>query len=364
MNEKPGILYVDDEEQNLLVFKSAMRRNYKVHTASSGRQGLRILRDEDIKVIVADQRMPQMTGVQFLEATLDEFSNCTRIILTGYSDLDAVINAINCGRVYEYVTKPWDEQALRLTLDRAIEHGELQSQNRQLVANLEERLAEQARTLDVFQRYVPASVVDQVLRSARTGGANLLEAEHRIVSVLFTDLVGFTAMSAQRDSKDVVRFLNRYFTAMNECVDANKGTVLQYLGDGLLAVFGAPLSTIDNPGNAVNCAFAMQERLIELNAELKNTFGVEAKIGIGINSGEVFVGNIGAAHRMAYTAIGDTVNVASRIADVAKLDPAGPLVDQSTAEAIAPDFELVPLDPVKVKGKEEPLELCRVISRR
>ena len=102
-----NILYVDDEENNLTSFKATFRKYYNVYTAQSGREGMNILREHDIKVVITDQRMPEMTGVQFLEAIIHEFPFTIRMILTGFSDIESIIKAINTGRVYRYITKPW-----------------------------------------------------------------------------------------------------------------------------------------------------------------------------------------------------------------------------------------------------------------
>ncbi|HWP46570.1 MAG TPA: ATP-binding protein [Candidatus Limnocylindrales bacterium] len=135
--KKYKILYVDDELHNLTTFKETFRKEYEVFTALSGDEGLNILRKEkDIALIITDQRMPHMTGVQFLEKTIPEFPDTIRMILTGFTDIEALIDAINTGRVYRYITKPWDENELRITLKRALEAYELSRQNKKLIEDL------------------------------------------------------------------------------------------------------------------------------------------------------------------------------------------------------------------------------------
>ncbi len=135
--KKYKILYVDDELHNLTTFKETFRKEYEVFTALSGDEGLNILRKEkDIALIITDQRMPHMTGVQFLEKTIPEFPDTIRMILTGFTDIEALIDAINTGRVYRYITKPWDENELRITLKRALEAYELSQQNKKLIEDL------------------------------------------------------------------------------------------------------------------------------------------------------------------------------------------------------------------------------------
>jgi serine phosphatase RsbU (regulator of sigma subunit) len=134
----PPILYVDDEQDNLTVFNSAFRRDYEVHLATSGAEGLEILKKHEIQLIITDQRMPEMTGIQFLEKIIPEYPDCIRMILTGFSDIEAIIQAINTGRVYRYITKPWSKEELKMNIDKALETYHLREQNRQLIEDLKE----------------------------------------------------------------------------------------------------------------------------------------------------------------------------------------------------------------------------------
>jgi len=138
-NEKPRVLYVDDERNNLTTFKSTFRREFSIFTAESGDEGKTILDKEKIDVIITDQRMPGMTGVQFLESVLGESESPvvpSRILLTGYSDIDAVIDAINKGKVFAYLNKPWNEEELRKTILEAYDIFKLQNQKNELTKSL------------------------------------------------------------------------------------------------------------------------------------------------------------------------------------------------------------------------------------
>lgn len=123
------ILFVDDEEQNLISFNASFRREYKIFTAKSGDEALKILAKENIDLIITDQRMPKMTGVELLEQIVPDYPQTIRILLTGYSDIDAVIEAINTGRIFRYITKPWDERELRMTIENARQLHGLQREN-------------------------------------------------------------------------------------------------------------------------------------------------------------------------------------------------------------------------------------------
>ncbi|HEY1038977.1 MAG TPA: response regulator, partial [Bacteroidia bacterium] len=150
------ILYVDDEEDNLVVFKSAFRRNYNVLTATSAAEGLEIVKHQAVDMIITDQRMPLMTGIQFLKSLPEDIMSI-RMILTGYSDIEAVIEAINTGKVYKYITKPWNKDELQITLDKALETLDLKRKNIELVNNLKsanEKLEQKVkdRTLELEQK--------------------------------------------------------------------------------------------------------------------------------------------------------------------------------------------------------------------
>ena len=116
-----NILYVDDESNNLVSFKAVFRIKYNVYTAISGEEAVKILRNNSVNIIITDQRMPQMTGVEFLESILDEFPDPIRILLTGYADMNAVIDAVNKGKIFHYLSKPWNEEELDLTINRAFD---------------------------------------------------------------------------------------------------------------------------------------------------------------------------------------------------------------------------------------------------
>jgi len=129
-----NILYIDDLEANLEIFKLAYRKYYNIHLAMSIKAGMEILHNNEIKVLITDQRMPEMTGVEFLVKTIDIYPDIPRIILTAYADVDDVIDAINKGNVYRYMLKPWKIEDLKLTIDKAVETYNLKFQNRKLIA--------------------------------------------------------------------------------------------------------------------------------------------------------------------------------------------------------------------------------------
>ncbi len=212
------------------------------------------------------------------------------------------------------------------------------------------RLAREEVARANYSRFMPEYVVKQLLDnpdSFRLGGVN------QTITILFADIRGFTTMSERENPEKVVSLLNRYFTAMTEIIFAHGGTLDKYIGDGLMAIFGAPTATPSDALNAVKAAVAMQKRLVSLNEELTAAGFSRIGVGIGLHTGEAIIGYIGSEKRSEYTAIGDTVNVASRLEGIAK--GAEILLSEATAEASGRVFPLTPREPIAVKNRVQPV---------
>jgi adenylate cyclase len=217
---------------------------------------------------------------------------------------------------------------------------------------------ERVRTHDTFSRFVPEAVVNQVLE--RTGGELRLGGELVEGTAMFTDLRGFTTFSEGLDAEEVIGLLNGYLGEISDAVLANGGTLVSYLGDGLMAVFGAPLPQEDHADRALAAAREMLEvRLPQYNETLRaQGFERGFKMGIGLNSGPFMSGNVGSQRRLEYTAIGDTINTASRIEGMTKGTPYALYLADSTREALTrPADDLVYIDEMPVRGRTHPIKL-------
>lgn len=354
-----SILYVDDEQQNLISFKATFRREYTIYTALGGQEGIELLRKHDIQLIITDQRMPGMTGVQFLEKTLAEFPDTVRMVLTGFSDMEAIIDVINSGRIFRYITKPWDEHELRMTIENARQMHGLQSKNKQLLSELQGKMEEQERTLKLFMQYVPESVVERALQDT---AESIFEGEIRELTVLFCDIRGFTPMSEQLSPREVVGFLNDYYAMMTQVVKRHGGTVNQFVGDEVFASFGAPIAIDQHEQRAVRCAIEMMEKLAELNQSYKERMGREVEMGIGINTGEAVAGNLGSEDKISYSVTGDTVNTGKRIETLSKEVPNSILISNSVYEAVSDIINVKVWDPIEVKGKRDKIQVYEVLG--
>lgn len=210
-----------------------------------------------------------------------------------------------------------------------------------------------------FSKYVAKSVVDRILQhqdGLKLGG------EKKIVTVFFSDIRGFTPMSEVLSAEEVVHILNEYFTAMSNIIFKFEGTLDKFMGDAIMAIYGAPIDMPDHAERAVMTALAMSEKMKELQAKWRAEGKREVSIGIGINTGEVVVGNIGSMERMEYTAIGDNVNLTQRLESVAEKGQI--LISASTYERVKHKVHAVMLDPIKVKGKTEKVIAYNVESLR
>jgi adenylate cyclase len=218
-----------------------------------------------------------------------------------------------------------------------------------------ERLAKEEVARANYSRFLPEYVVKQMLEnpeSFKLGGVT------QTITVLFADIRGFTRISEHAAPEQIVQLLNRYFSAMTDIIFAHGGTLDKYLGDGLMALFGAPTVTPKDAANAIAAAVAMQRRMLSINDELRAEGFPEIGIGIGLHTGEVIVGYIGSERRSEYTAIGDAVNTSSRLESNAKAGEI--LVSEVTAQAARSRYQLAPRDPITVKNREQPVPLFEV----
>ena len=220
-----------------------------------------------------------------------------------------------------------------------------------------EDITEQSKIKNTFKRYVSKSVVDQLLdddQKLNLGG------EERDVTVLFSDIRGFTAMSEKMKPKEVVSTLNSYFSEMIDIIFKFDGTLDKIVGDELMVVFGAPIARDNDAERAVQTAIGMVESLKKFNDKRVKKGKVPINAGIGINKGKVISGNIGSKDQMDYTVIGDTVNLGARLCSFA--GPLKIIVSKSVKDEIGDNYKTRKLEPIKVKGKRKPVEIFKVLT--
>lgn len=212
-----------------------------------------------------------------------------------------------------------------------------------------------------LERYVSKQIAERIISNDATGEIRF-QPEKREVTLVFSDVRGFTTLAESLTPEEMVEILNRYFTKMIDIIFKYGGTLDKFIGDAIMAMFGAPASTGDDPGNAVMAAIEMQESLIAFNEEQTKLGKPLLKVGIGVNSGIVVVGNIGSDQRMEYTAIGDSVNLASRLEGANKEYGTQIMISEWTQEKVNSKVISRELDLIRVKGKEKPVKVFEVVA--
>ena len=352
-------LVVDDDAMNRIVLQRSLEREgHAVRVAADGRAALELLRSEPFDVVLLDVLMPEMDGFELLELIQsdDELRQTPVIMISALEDMASVVRCIELG-AEDYLPKPFDPVLLRARTNACLTKKRLRDVERKY---LEER---HQRVRDLFTRFVPEAVVDEVLEHA---GEDLrLGGQRRTATVMFCDLRDFTTFAEARPPELVVDVLNRYLSAMSDVILRHGGTLIGFQGDGIMAVFGAPIEQPDHADRALSATREMVgEALDGFNAWLHaEVTGESFRIGVGLNSGVTMAGNVGSERRLEYTVIGDTVNTASRLEAMTKDMSHMVLMSDSTRAMLTravPD--LVEVDTREVRGRRFPVVLWSIES--
>jgi adenylate cyclase len=219
---------------------------------------------------------------------------------------------------------------------------------------------ERSRVTGIFGRFVPKAVVDQMLA---TGEEVKLGGERMDISLIFVDIRGFTTLSEKLEPEQVIQFLNEYLDVCTKAIFKFNGTLDKFIGDGVMAIFGAPIRYDNHAEMAVRAALEMKKQTAMLEARLMEKLGFTVRFGVGINCGPAIVGNIGSEElRLDYTAIGDTVNLTARLESNAK--PGEILISDNIYERVSHLFEIESMGEIKVKGKELPVTIYQVHAEK
>jgi adenylate cyclase len=301
------ILAVDDEPDFELLIKQRFRRQirdeeFEFRFAHHGEEALTALSAEpDIELMLLDINMPVMDGLTLLNELRERQLPVQAIIVSAYGDMTNLRAAMNRG-AFDFVTKPVDLSDLEITVRKALANiAKARDMDRRRMA------AERAR--NNLSRYFSPNIVELLAAQDEPLGAGRRET----VAVLFADIVAFTRMAEVMAPEDVLALLREFHARMTAQIFASGGTVDQYMGDGIFAVFGAPAASPDDAANALNCAEMMLNALQRWNDEREREGDARLDIGIGLNYGPVVLGDVGSEHSMSFTAIGDTVNTAARL---------------------------------------------------
>ena len=317
MNAEDGrVLVVDDDPVNRAILVGSLEaQGYGAGMAADGREALRMLRTGGFDVVLLDLVMPVMDGFEVLRTMKSDerLRSIPVIVVSALEEMESVVRCIEMGAA-DYLAKPFDPILLRARLRASLASKRLDDVVAAHLLEIEE-LAEQLQTKnrfiqETFGRYLSEAVVSELLESPdglRLGG------EKRKVTMLMSDLRGFSAIAERLEPEQVVRVINNYLGTMADVILAWDGTIDEFIGDSVLGFFGAPVARPDDARRALACALAMQKGMEGVNARNRSEGLPAVEMGIAVHTGEVVVGNIGSDKRAKYGVVGSPVNLTARI---------------------------------------------------
>ena len=325
------LLVVDDNKVNrLLLTRSLELQGHRVASAENGRIALEMLRSESFDLMLLDMEMPELDGFGVLEQMVgDNKLRDFPVIVT--SSLEGVAHVARCIELGadDYLPKPVNPVLLKARINSSLEKKRLREQQKELV-----------------RRFATSEVAEDLQQSGFSLGGRRVSC-----TVMFSDIRSFTSLVESQTPEETIELLNSYYALMFDAISGHGGVVNQMIGDGLMAIFGAPLPLADAPLAAVRAALDMQEMIEMFNVERVALDKEPIRIGIGIASGEVVAGYTGTQQRATYTCIGDTVNLAARLEAHTKVAGRGILLDGDTQAALGERVPSEAMGAVQFKGK-------------
>ena len=337
----PGtILVVDDNRVNSLLLSRVLeQQGHAVVFAVHGREALDMLRGRDFDLMLLDVLMPELDGYQVLaELKLDPHLRDIPVIMTSSVDeLDSVVKCVEMG-AEDYLIKPINAVLLNARITASLEKKRLRDLQRELIST-----------------FATKEVAEDLLTSGFSLGGKHVDA-----SALFCDIRSFTTIVEAREPAETIELLNDYYTLMMDAIGGEGGIVNQMVGDGLMAIFGAPLPRLGHRQRAVVAARQMVELIRLFNEEQAAQGKLQIQIGIGIASGPVVAGYTGTLQRATYTCVGDTVNVAARLESHTKVVNQPILIDEHTRRGLDDVIAVEAQGDLLVKGKTRPVKVYSV----
>ncbi len=348
-DQPASILVVDDIELNRsMLSRRLKKKGFEVEMAEGGKEALEMLDNGAFDLVLLDIMMPDVSGYEVLEEVRKTRTplELPIIMATAKDQGEDIVGAFKLG-ANDYITKPIDFPVALARIETQLSRKRAMEQSRRLTAELERHNQFIRKT---FGRYLSKEVVESILSTPeglRLGG------EKRTITILMSDLRGFSALSEKHDPEQVVAMLNSYLGEMTEIVTHCNGTIDEFIGDAILALFGAPISRENDAERAIACALQMQLAMKEVNARNREKGFPDLEMGIALNTGECVVGNIGSQQRAKYGVVGSHVNLTGRIESYTVGGQI--LVSKSTVEAVETELELGSAIELGAKGFKEPV---------
>ena len=338
------LLVADDNKVNRLLLARALTlQGHQVESAENGRIALEMLRRGGFDLLLLDMEMPELDGFQVMEQLAADASlrDLPVIVTSSLEGLSHVVRCIELG-ADDYLRKPVNPVLLKARINSSLEKKRLRDQQKALV----ERFATSAVAADLRQ------------------GGFVLGGRRVRATVMFCDIRGFTSIVESQGPEETIELLNTWYTLMFDAITARSGVVNQMIGDGLMAIFGAPLPVDEPPLAAVRAALEMIEMIELLNVERATEGKAALAMGVGIATGDVFAGYTGTIERATYTCVGDTVNLAARLEAYTKQAGSGILIDGETHAALEGRLACDALGAVQLKGKSQTVDVFAVATTR
>ena len=334
---------IDDDQLALLIIKGYVSRFSElclVRTFSEAQAGLAFLRENPVDILFIDINMPVITGIDLVRQLKVQ---PLTIFTTGDKDF-----AYECFQLsaLDFLLKPIAFEHFTRAIQKAFNYLDLTQPKKALYPVHTNNPSHQnsAHSFPLHPDKKP----------------DIYAAGSRVITVLFCDIRNYTSLAEKVETKTTVALLQSYYSIMTEVIKEHHGTVIQYVGDEIFAAFGAPIAHETNELNAVSCAIQMIKQLDTLNKLSNLSLPQPVQVGIGINSGEVFVGTLGSADKMDYSVTGDTVNTGKRIESLTKGKPNSIFISETVYCKVKDYFSIKFLDPVLVKGKEKEMAIFEV----
>ena len=336
------LLVVDDNRVNRLLLGRALEQlGHTVTFAENGREALAALRRRRADLILLDIEMPEMDGYQVLAALAADaqLRDVPVVMMSSVEEVDSVARCIEMG-AEDYLFKPVNPVLLRARVSASLEKKRLRDLQREF-----------------FRRFATAEVADEVLTSGGSLDGRFKQVE---ASVMFSDIRSYTNITETLAPAETIELLNSYYTLTFDAISGQGGIVNQMLGDGLMALFGAPLPQPDHRERAVRAALEMLDMMEAFNAEQARRGAIDVRIGIGIAAGPLVAGFTGTQQRMTYTAVGDAVNLAAHLEAHTKVVGRPILIDGHTRAGLDEAIAVEALGPTQLKTRKQAVEIYSV----
>jgi adenylate cyclase len=378
MSDPATVLLVDDEPRVLDSLEAMLGMDYRVLRTERPPEALELLARERIAVVISDQRMPAMLGTDLLTESLAVAPETVRILLTAFTDADALMASINAANIYHFVLKPWDPKELLHIVGQAVQRHRIGEERERLLRDLarknveletaladlraaQDRVVREASVRTQLQRYVSPRLVDMAMADPA-----LLElpGEWRQATVLFADIQRFTRLIETTRAPVMIQLLDDYFNRMIDVIFGHGGTVEQLIGDEIVALFGVPQGAEDAAARAVHAAVDMIDAVRDLARRWKAAGLPAFDIGIGLSSGQVMAGTIGSERRRELIVVGRPMIAAARIQRMTRLFGAHIIAGEETFRQVSDTVSYRELGTPRLKGLKDRTVLYEILGKK